>query len=219
MGAGRTEVARAIIGADSTDERHRRDRRQGLSRIKQPADAVANGIGYLSEDRKAARSAARARRQHQHRCSRRCGTTPTSSASCAPAKARRPRAGYVESLRIKTPSINQIDQESLRRKPAEGGHRQVAGPRLRHPHLRRAHPWHRRRREGRDLPPAQRARRAGQVHHHDLVGAARGPAAVPSHRRDGRRTHHRSPRQRGCQLRRKSWTSRPTSATRRSMAA
>ncbi|MHA7276034.1 sugar ABC transporter ATP-binding protein [Arthrobacter sp. Hz1] len=52
MGAGRTELARAIIGADpiiagkifiNGDE----------TRISQPADAVRQGVGYLSEDRKA----------------------------------------------------------------------------------------------------------------------------------------------------------------------
>src|SRR5690606_17454431 len=51
MGAGRTEVARAIFGAD---------RREGGDilvhgqrvRIVSPRDAVEKGIGYLSEDRK-----------------------------------------------------------------------------------------------------------------------------------------------------------------------
>jgi ribose transport system ATP-binding protein len=51
MGAGRTEVARAIFGADKIDRGeifvHGRK-----VRIRQPEDAVAAGIGYLSEDRK-----------------------------------------------------------------------------------------------------------------------------------------------------------------------
>lgn len=51
MGAGRTEVARAIFGADAIDSGtiriHGRDRK-----IATPADAVAEGIAYLSEDRK-----------------------------------------------------------------------------------------------------------------------------------------------------------------------
>ncbi|HLW47749.1 MAG TPA: sugar ABC transporter ATP-binding protein [bacterium] len=51
MGAGRTEVMRAIFGADPPDsgEIHVRGRRV---RIESPADAVRWGIGYLSEDRK-----------------------------------------------------------------------------------------------------------------------------------------------------------------------
>lgn len=51
MGAGRTELARAIIGANpKTAGRiflHGKE-----VKIKQPSDAVAAGIGYLSEDRK-----------------------------------------------------------------------------------------------------------------------------------------------------------------------
>ncbi len=51
MGAGRTEVARVIFGADPREageiEVH------GTARdIRSPQDAVAAGIGYLSEDRK-----------------------------------------------------------------------------------------------------------------------------------------------------------------------
>ncbi|MEP6502458.1 MAG: sugar ABC transporter ATP-binding protein [Betaproteobacteria bacterium] len=51
MGAGRTEVARAVFGADRADGGeilvHGR-----AARIASPRDAVARGIGYLSEDRK-----------------------------------------------------------------------------------------------------------------------------------------------------------------------
>lgn len=51
MGAGRTEVARAVFGADPIDSGkvriHGQDRK-----IATPADAVAHGIAYLSEDRK-----------------------------------------------------------------------------------------------------------------------------------------------------------------------
>lgn len=51
MGAGRTETARAIIGADrKTSGAVEVDGRP--VRIRQPADAVRHGIGYLSEDRK-----------------------------------------------------------------------------------------------------------------------------------------------------------------------
>ncbi|MCS7060515.1 MAG: sugar ABC transporter ATP-binding protein [Anaerolineae bacterium] len=51
MGAGRTEVARAIFGADPIDsgEIYVRGRR---AHIRSPLDAVRYGIGYLSEDRK-----------------------------------------------------------------------------------------------------------------------------------------------------------------------
>lgn len=51
MGAGRTEVARAIFGADKFDSGEIIIRGQKVS-IKSPTDAVQHGIGYLSEDRK-----------------------------------------------------------------------------------------------------------------------------------------------------------------------
>ena len=51
MGAGRTEVARAVFGADKIDSGEIRVRGQTVS-IRTPADAVKHGIGYLSEDRK-----------------------------------------------------------------------------------------------------------------------------------------------------------------------
>ena len=51
MGAGRTETARAIFGADLMDsgEIHIKGKKV---EIHHPKDAVAHGIGYLSEDRK-----------------------------------------------------------------------------------------------------------------------------------------------------------------------
>ena len=51
MGAGRTEVARAVFGADTYDsgEIYIKGKRV---HIKSPGDAVTHGVGYLSEDRK-----------------------------------------------------------------------------------------------------------------------------------------------------------------------
>jgi len=51
MGAGRTEVARAIFGADRPTSGDIVVRGESAT-IKSPTDAVAHGIGYLSEDRK-----------------------------------------------------------------------------------------------------------------------------------------------------------------------
>jgi ribose transport system ATP-binding protein len=51
MGAGRTEVARAVFGADPVDGGEIRVHGRPV-RIRSPRDAVRNGIGYLSEDRK-----------------------------------------------------------------------------------------------------------------------------------------------------------------------
>lgn len=51
MGAGRTEVARAIFGADPREAGVIRIMGREVN-IRAPSDAVAAGIGYLSEDRK-----------------------------------------------------------------------------------------------------------------------------------------------------------------------
>lgn len=51
MGAGRTEVARAIFGADSIDSGEISVRGKRVA-IHTPQQAVWHGIGYLSEDRK-----------------------------------------------------------------------------------------------------------------------------------------------------------------------
>jgi ribose transport system ATP-binding protein len=51
MGAGRTEVARAVFGADPIDAGEIRVHGRPVS-IRSPKDAVRFGIGYLSEDRK-----------------------------------------------------------------------------------------------------------------------------------------------------------------------
>jgi ribose transport system ATP-binding protein len=51
VGAGRTEVARAVFGADRADSAEIRVHGRP-AHIKSPGDAVRRGIGYLSEDRK-----------------------------------------------------------------------------------------------------------------------------------------------------------------------
>ena len=51
MGAGRTELARLVFGADW--RKHGRILKNGKEiQIRTPHDAVKNGIGYISEDRK-----------------------------------------------------------------------------------------------------------------------------------------------------------------------
>jgi ribose transport system ATP-binding protein len=51
MGAGRTEVARALVGADHKSAGVIKIHGREVS-ISNPADAVAAGVGYLSEDRR-----------------------------------------------------------------------------------------------------------------------------------------------------------------------
>ncbi|GGB93731.1 sugar ABC transporter ATP-binding protein [Dyadobacter sediminis] len=51
MGAGRTEIARAIFGLDPLEKGEIKIRDQNV-RIQSPQDAISKGIGYVSEDRK-----------------------------------------------------------------------------------------------------------------------------------------------------------------------
>ncbi len=53
VGAGRTELARAVFGADRIDSGEVELEGEKL-RIKKPQDAIEAGIGYLTEDRKGA---------------------------------------------------------------------------------------------------------------------------------------------------------------------
>jgi len=52
MGAGRTEIARAIFGLDKIDSGRFILKGKKIE-IRSPKDAIENGIGYVSEDRKA----------------------------------------------------------------------------------------------------------------------------------------------------------------------
>lgn len=51
MGAGRTEIARVIFGLDQADEGEIFIYDKNI-KVKSPSDAIKNGVGYVSEDRK-----------------------------------------------------------------------------------------------------------------------------------------------------------------------
>jgi ribose transport system ATP-binding protein len=105
MGAGRTEVARAIVGADRTTGGTVRLRGQAI-KVANPADAAKHRIGYLSEDRK-----------HfglllEQEVGSNIGLSALAerfqSWGFVKDKAMRATAAeYVERLRIKTPSVKQ----------------------------------------------------------------------------------------------------------------
>jgi len=106
MGAGRTETARAIIGADRKDAGTVTVGGRSV-RIRQPEDAVKRGIGYLSEDRKLLGLMLEQDVTFN--------TVLASLDSYANAigwmgdrKAKNQTKDYVQQLRVKTPSVNQI---------------------------------------------------------------------------------------------------------------
>ncbi|EHR60269.1 sugar ABC transporter ATP-binding protein [Saccharomonospora cyanea] len=106
MGAGRTEVARALVGADpitsGTVTLHGR-----RVRVKRPADAARLGIGYLSEDRKRFGLLL----EKDVKANIALGSLSRSFSTAGFVNDREVRdtaRRYVETLRIKTPSIDQI---------------------------------------------------------------------------------------------------------------
>ena len=147
MGAGRTEVARAIFGADKVDggEVFIHGRK---TRIRQPRDAVEAGIGYLSEDRKHFGLATGMDVRNNiamASLSRFAGPGGLLSESAMHEDGRRLHRPAVDQDAIRQPG----GQAPLRRQPAEDRHRQVAAAQLRRADLRRADARHRRRRQER----------------------------------------------------------------------
>jgi ribose transport system ATP-binding protein len=105
MGAGRTEVARAIVGADKIDSGTITLSGERVT-IRHPADAAKHRIGYLSEDRKNFGLLL------EQDVNANIGLSSLrelfSSFGFVRDKAMRAKSKrYVASLRIKTPSINQ----------------------------------------------------------------------------------------------------------------
>lgn len=105
MGAGRTETARLLFGADHKYSGTIKVKGKEVS-IKSTADAVKAGIGYLSEDRKrfglatglsVAENAVLANLENF-----------TKSIIVDDEKIKNSTNEYVEKIRIKTPSINQL---------------------------------------------------------------------------------------------------------------
>ncbi|KAA0969405.1 sugar ABC transporter ATP-binding protein [Aureimonas fodinaquatilis] len=106
MGAGRTEVARAIFGADPFDSGTIELAGQQL-KINSPRDAIANGIAYLSEDRKGDGLAVKMSVAENL-------TLPNMDKVSGPlgfirfAQEREAAQTYIRQLNIKTPSEKQI---------------------------------------------------------------------------------------------------------------
>ena len=105
MGAGRTEVARAIFGADKIDSGEIHVRGAPV-RIDTPADAVRHGLAYLSEDRK--RFGLVTPMNVEENVTMASWPRYVSGGFFMRSSALSEVAGsYVEQLRVKTPSIRQ----------------------------------------------------------------------------------------------------------------
>ncbi len=105
MGAGRTEVARLIFGADKMDSGKIFINGKEVS-IKTPEDAVKNGIGYLSEDRK--RFGLIVEKSVEENTVIAALNDFTKGMFIDRNKSREVSQKYVESLKTKTPSVSQF---------------------------------------------------------------------------------------------------------------
>ena len=105
MGSGRTETARAIFGADKIESGQIFVNGKEVN-IRNPRDAVREGIGYLSEDRK--RFGIIVEKSVADN-----SVMPSLDNYCTGAfihdkKIKKDAAKYVEMLKTKTPSVNQL---------------------------------------------------------------------------------------------------------------
>ena len=107
MGAGRTEVARAIFGADQID-RGTITLQERQLRIRNPQDAIKEGIAYLSEDRKLNGLALPMSVAHNVTMANMEGVASDRLKLINSAREQEVAERYVEALEIKTPSIDQM---------------------------------------------------------------------------------------------------------------
>ena len=105
MGAGRTETARALFGADPKDSGTITVNGKVVD-IKNPQEAVAAGIGYLSEDRK--RYGVVLQKSIAENCTLSCLPKYCNGVFLNIEKENKATQEYVEALKTKTPSIEQL---------------------------------------------------------------------------------------------------------------
>ena len=191
MGAGRTEVARAMFGADPLAVGRDLRAKAAKVSIRTPSTPSPHGIGYLSEDRKRFGLATGMDVESNVVMSNLREISVDDLLPAGSARSATPRGRLHQASEHPHAVADAGGAAALGRQPAEDRHRQVARSRLRHPVLRRADARHRRRRQERNLQAAAIARRPGQGDRHDLLGAAGDPAHERPYRRDVRRPHHR----------------------------
>ena len=105
MGAGRTETARAIFGADPKESGDIYINGEKVT-INNPQDAVKCGIGYLSEDRK--RYGIVVQKTVAENSTMACLENYTKGLFIDKKAEKKVSEEYVESLATKTPSVDQL---------------------------------------------------------------------------------------------------------------
>ncbi len=175
MGAGRTETARAIYGADPIDSGEIYIRGQKVT-LGTPQKAVKAGICYLSEDRK--RYGLMLDKSVAENTALASLDSFISGGFIRDGKIVQAAEEYNAKLRTKTPSMQQKAAQPLGRKPAEGRYRPLAAARLGYLYIRRAYERNRYRSKERDIYPYRTACGGRKGDNRHILGACRDTARV-----------------------------------------
>ncbi len=189
VGSGRSEVARAIFGADPVDLGRDCLRRQAHLRRARRRRPPRHRADPGEPQERGPRAAALGRRQSGGVGAAKAVPERAVRSAQRPARRRRPDPAAPHRNAERAPDR----RAAVRRQPAEGRDRQMAGGRRQALHLRRADARHRRRRQVRDLcadRPAGRRRRRGAD---DLVRAGRDLPRLRPRLCDARGPHRRAP--------------------------
>ncbi|GJE69194.1 Vitamin B12 import ATP-binding protein BtuD [Methylorubrum podarium] len=194
VGAGRTELVRAIAGVDALSSGEVRLEGRPL-KLRQPQDAMRAGIVLVPEDRKAQGLLLKQTIENNIAVG---NFDLIAGGSWIGPKAKRTFAEKA----IASMGVKGRPEQLAGRQSAEGGDRQTAGARAQALHHGRADARRRRRRQGTDL---RGHRGSGAVRHgrdRRLLGSRRGDRPVASRHGALARTKPRHPRSRGGDARR-----------------
>jgi ribose transport system ATP-binding protein len=182
VGSGRTELLRAVFGADPIDHGTIEVNGQPFAQ-RNVRGAIGRKMGLIPEDRKG--------QALFGRMSIRSNMTLASLSRFARGGVIQRRARQAEAEQL-IADLDLRPRDSARRRPAfrrqstESNRRPLVECQERHSPHRRADPRGRRRRQSRDLPPDRNAHGGRRSGHHGVVGFARGPADQRPHRGDAR---------------------------------
>ena len=189
VGAGRSDLARAIFGADGIDEGEIWFENRRLHRHT-PDQAIRRGMGLLTEDRKSLGLLLNMTVRENITLARLARVSRALFVSRA--RERNQIVPLVQSLRIKTPSVEQRVSRLSGGNQQKDNRRALAVYREPVPDLRRAHTRNRCRGQNRDLPAHRQPRGAGPQHSGYLFGVAGDSRFLPPNlRHAGRRNYRR----------------------------
>ncbi len=182
VGAGRTETFKIVAGVLKRDFFHGGEvlLHDKPVRYRVPAPAVRAGIAYVTEDRKVEgffETMSIARNIYLGLLAK----FPGGRMLLSRREADEVGSTWIERLKVRAIGNEHEGRRTVRRQPAEGRDREIAGAGAGPDHLRRTDARRRRRRHRRNPRTDQPARRRGQGGRGDLVLSARDHGAVRPH--------------------------------------